>query len=265
MGADRKPRARTWIIVAAAGGGTRFGATLPKQYADLGGKPVLARTLDRLSMLRPEATVVAIANGDSCYDAMIGTRPGVVALRCGGATRGATVRNALQTLAPRCDADDWILVHDAARPCVPREALSRLCDELADDRVGGLLALPLAETLKRAEQTATCAKQIGVRIGQTRTHAEQAGAALRVLRTETRDGWWLAQTPQMFRYRLLVAAYDQEGAFDCTDDAEAVEQLAAAGGGAMPRLVRGSPDNVKITRPDDLALALAILKLQEDA
>lgn len=244
MEADRNPRARTWIIVAAAGGAMRFGARLPKQYADLGGKPVLLRTLDRLSVLRAEATVVAIANGDSCYDAMIGARPGVVALRCGGATRGATVRNALQALARRCGADDWILVHDAARPCVPREAMSRLCNELVDDRVGGLLALPLAETLKLGEQT---------------------GIASRVLYTQTRNGWWLAQTPQMFRHHLLVAAYDREGAVDCTDDAEAVERLAAAGGCAMPRLVWGSPDNLKITRPDDLALALAILKLQEDA
>lgn len=234
-------RTRTWIVVAAAGSGTRFAAGIPKQYADLGGKPVLVRTLERLSTLGAEETLVALAPNDSQYDTMIGHRPGVVALRCGGATRGATVRNAVSTLASRCTDDDWILVHDAARPCVPYEAVSRLVIDLADDPVGGLLALPLADTLKRAE----------------------GAAELRVSRTEEREGLWLAQTPQMFRCHTLVAAYGREDAVDCTDEAQAVEELAAAGGCAKPRLVRGSSDNIKITRPTDLALALAILKLQE--
>src|SRR5574337_544774 len=125
MGTRRSTRTRTWIVVPAAGSGTRFAAGIPKQYAELGGKPVLARTLERLATLGAE-TLVALAPDDVYYDTMIGSRPGVVALRCGGATRGATVRNAVATLASRCDDDDWILVHDAARPCVPIEALSRL-------------------------------------------------------------------------------------------------------------------------------------------
>jgi 2-C-methyl-D-erythritol 4-phosphate cytidylyltransferase len=231
---------RTWIVVPAAGVGARYGAA-PKQYADLAGAPVLARTLDRLAMLGAETTVVALAPDDIGYDQWIGTRPGVLPLRCGGATRGATVRKALHALGTRCDDDDWILVHDAARPCVPREALERLVREVADDNVGGLLALPLADTLKRASTL---------------------DDPPRVMRTEDRAGLWLAQTPQMFRYRLLVAAHGLDIAGDCTDEAQAIEALAATGACAMPRLVPGSAANLKITYPGDLALAAAILHMQ---
>ena len=166
-------RTRIRIVVPAAGSGTRFAAGLPKQYADIGGKPLLLRTLERLATLGAEETLVALAPDDSQYDTMIGHRPGVVALRCGGATRGATVRNAVATLASRCDDDDWILVHDAARPCVPIEALSRLVDELADDPVGGLLAVPLADTLKRAEQPdehAGCGDRKSTRLNSSHKH-----------------------------------------------------------------------------------------------
>jgi 2-C-methyl-D-erythritol 4-phosphate cytidylyltransferase len=232
---------RTWIIVPAAGGGARFGAATPKQYADLAGRPVLAHTLDRLAVVDATAIVVALAAHDEQFDAQIGARRGVLPLRCGGATRGVTVRNALRAIAPRCGDDDWILVHDAARPCVPRECLARLARELADDGVGGLLALPLADTLKRA-------------------------AAIddppRVMRTEEREGLWLAQTPQMFRHRLLAAAHGLDAAGCCTDEAQAIEALAATGVCGMPKLVRGSAANVKITHPGDLALAAAILRMQ---
>lgn len=233
-----------WIIVPAAGGGTRFGAGVPKQYADLGGAPVLARTLDRLATLDADAIVVALAPDDLRFDELIGARRNVLPLRCGGATRGATVRKALQAIAPRAGDADWVLVHDAARPCVPRDALARLVRELADEAVGGLLALPLGDTLKRA------------------TAFDDPP---RVLRTESREGLWLAQTPQMFRHRLLAAAHGLDVAGACTDEAQAIEALAATGVCAMPKLVRGSRANLKITYPDDLALAAAILRLQGDA
>ena len=232
---------RTWIIVPAAGGGVRFGAATPKQYADLAGRPVLLRTLERLAVLDAAAIVVALAPDDVRFDELIGARSDVLPLRCGGVTRGATVRRALQAIAPRCGDDDWILVHDAARPCVPRECLARLVQELADDAVGGLLALPLADTLKRAAAT---------------------GDPPRIMRTEEREGLWLAQTPQMFRHRLLAAAHRLDAAGRCTDEAQAIEALAATGVCEMPKLVRGSPANVKITHPDDLALAAAILRMQ---
>ena len=232
--------ARRWIVVPAAGGGTRFGAA--KQYADLAGEPLLSRTLARLASLEAEATVVALAPDDERFAQVIGARAGVEPLACGGATRAETVRNALRVLAGRCRDDDWILVHDAARCCVPRDALARLVDELRDDPVGGLLALPLADTLKRA------------------TAGE---AAPRIARTEPRAGLWLAQTPQMFRYRLLCDAYASEASRDCTDEAQAVEALAATGRCAMPRLVTGSAQNIKITYAADIPLAAAIVAIQE--
>ena len=231
-----------WIIVPAAGGGTRFGDATPKQYADLAGAPVLARTLERLATLDADAIVVALAPDDTRYDDAIGARKGVLPLRCGGATRAATVRKALQAIAPRVADDDWILVHDAARPCVPREALHRLVRELRDDAVGGLLALPLGDTLKRASAM---------------------DEPPRVMRTEPREGLWLAQTPQMFRHRLLAAAHGRDAGGQCTDEAQAIEALAATGVCDMPRLVRGNAANLKITCPGDLALAAAILRMQE--
>ncbi|MGE5089685.1 MAG: 2-C-methyl-D-erythritol 4-phosphate cytidylyltransferase [Candidatus Levyibacteriota bacterium] len=230
-----------WIVVPAAGSATRFGAARPKQYADLGGAPMILRTLDRLRALDASAIVVALAPDDTEFERVVPTRPGVEALRCGGATRAATVGNALIALAGRCADRDWILVHDAARPCVPRDALQRLVDALEDDPVGGLLALPLADTLKRADA---------------------AAGAPRVLRTEDRSSLWLAQTPQMFRYRVLLDALARDDARSATDEAQAVEALAATGACAMPRLVQGSPANIKITWPDDLALAAGILDLQ---
>ena len=232
---------RLWIIVPAAGIGTRFAAGRPKQYADLGGVPLLSRTIDRLRSIAAEAIVVPIAPGDRHFDDMIGALPGLEPLRCGGATRAATVRNTLDALPGRCDDDDWIVVHDGARPCTPRESLAQLVRDLAGDDVGGLLALPLADTLKRSE-----------------------AASARVLRTEDRSGLWLAQTPQMFRYGVLRTAYALEPARDFTDDAQAIEALADTGACGRPRLVTGSAANIKVTFPGDLALAAAILDAQGD-
>ena len=232
---------RTWIIVPAAGGGSRFDDATPKQYADLAGAPVLARTLDRLATLDAEAIVVALAPDDLRFDASIGARHRVLPLRCGGETRAATVRKALQAIADRCGDDDWVLVHDSARPCVPREALARLVQALADDAVGGLLALPLGDTLKRASAM---------------------DDPPRVLRTESRECLWLAQTPQMFRYRLLAAAQGLDVAGECTDEAQAIEALAATGVCERPRLVRGDAANLKITYRGDLDLAAAIIATQ---
>ncbi|MDH4180666.1 MAG: 2-C-methyl-D-erythritol 4-phosphate cytidylyltransferase [Betaproteobacteria bacterium] len=229
---------RLFGVVPAAGGGTRFGAGTPKQYARLDGVPLLARTLGRLlAGLSFETVLVAIARDDAWYEHAIGPRAGVEAVRCGGLTRGETVRNALRALAGRAEDGDWVLVHDAARPCVPRAALLRLVERLWDDEVGGLLAIPVADTLKRAD-----------------TFAGRAAEAARVVATEDRAALWQAQTPQMFRYRVLVQALADDEALGVTDEAQAVERL-----GMRPRLVPGSPANLKVTWPEDLALAAAIL------
>src|SRR5512141_2512892 len=233
---------RLVALVTAAGGGRRFGGEAPKQYAMLDGRPLLACTLDRLAAaLSPFDVVVALAPEDAHYDAVVGARPGVVALRCGGDTRAATVANALAALAARCAEEDWILVHDAARPCVPVDAVLRLVAELAGDAVGGLLAVPVADTLKR----------------------EDADEPRRVAATEPRARLWQAQTPQMFRFGVLRAALALPGALDTTDEAQAVEAFAATGACARPRLVAGSAQNIKVTYASDLALAAAILAAQE--
>jgi 2-C-methyl-D-erythritol 4-phosphate cytidylyltransferase len=244
-GARGRPsgRPRLVALLPAAGGGSRFGSALPKQYADLGGRPLLMRAMDRLALaLAPDVTVVALAPDDVLYERIVGPREGVETLRCGGASRAETVANALEALAARCSDDDWVLVHDAARPCVPTDALQRLVAELADDAVGGLLAVRVADTLKR----------------------EDRATPARVLCTEERGGIWAAQTPQMFRYGVLRAAFARPGAQTATDEAQAVEALAAAGACAPPWLVTGSALNIKVTYPDDLALAAAILAAQEN-
>jgi len=228
--------ARLIALIPAAGGGTRFGGTAPKQYASLGGRPLLAWTLDRLrDALDIERTAVAIAPDDLHYEREIGARDNVTVLRSGGPTRAQTVRNALHALAATCRDDDWILVHDAARPCVPTDALARLVAHLEHDATGGLLAIPAADTLKRSDGDVD---------------------EPRVLRTEDRTGLWQAQTPQMFRYGVLARACGQ-AAEDWTDESQAVEAL-----GLSPRLVRGSQANVKVTYADDLQLAAAILASQ---
>jgi 2-C-methyl-D-erythritol 4-phosphate cytidylyltransferase len=230
---------RIVVIVAAAGGGTRFGTATPKQYALLDGQPVILRTLALLRAMQPHAMYVALAAGDRDYERLADRPPDVRILRCGGETRAHTVARAIDELAADYDGDDWIAIHDAARPCVPAEALVRLIETLASDEVGGLLAVPVADTLKRGEAFAD---------------------APHVTSTVSRAGLWQAQTPQMFRLDALRRAFAREGALQCTDESQAVEAL-----GLAPRLVRGSAANIKITFPEDLSLATAILAAQEGA
>jgi 2-C-methyl-D-erythritol 4-phosphate cytidylyltransferase len=227
---------RIVVLVAAAGGGARFGSATPKQYALLDGEPVILRTLSRLRALEPDAMRVALAADDREYERIAGRPDDVAILRCGGPTRAHTVASAVETLARDYDARDWIAVHDAARPCVPVDALARLVEALEGDDVGGLLAIPVADTLKRGEAFAD---------------------APRVEATVPRTGLWQAQTPQVFRLGVLRRAFAREGAMQCTDESQAVEAL-----GLAPRLVRGSAANIKITYPEDLPLASAILSSQ---
>ncbi|MEO8303317.1 MAG: 2-C-methyl-D-erythritol 4-phosphate cytidylyltransferase [Betaproteobacteria bacterium] len=227
---------RYHALIPAAGESSRFASDRPKQYAPLDGKPVLMHAIERLAAAFPlHMTYVALQVGDRWYDSEIGTHPRVCALRCGGSTRAETVRNALAML-PDVATDDWIVVHDAARPCVDPASLARLQRELADDAVGGILAVPMVSALKRA------------------------GDDGRVARTEPREGLWQAQTPQMFRYGVLRDAFAQPGAGRSVDEAQAVEAL-----GLRPRLVVGHPNNLKISYSDDLLLASAILAAMHGA
>ena len=220
-----------YALVPAAGSGSRFGGELPKQYLMLHGKPLLQHALDRLQAQFPLAQLyVVLAPDDELFEAMITVTSNVIVLRCGGRTRGASVHNALSRMAGV--DDDWIVVHDGARPCVDAESSLRLQRELANDDVGGFLALPVTDTLKRVDDDS------------------------RVVRTEPREGLWRAQTPQMFRFGVLRRAFALPGLDGFTDEAQAVERL-----GLKPRAVVGNAFNVKVTFPDDLALASAILAM----
>ena len=217
-------------LIPAAGNGFRFGAPTPKQYLMLNGKPVIQHALDRLqAYFTLQQTYVVLAPDDHWFEQAVTGSRGVTPLRCGGVTRAQSVRNALEHLQ-HIDADDWVVVHDAVRPCLDRDASLRLQDQLADDDVGGFLAVPVSDTLKRLSDDA------------------------RVVQTESRVSLWRAQTPQMFRYGVLRRAFALPGLDERTDESHAVEAL-----GLTPRGIAGSACNVKITYPDDLTLAAAIL------
>jgi 2-C-methyl-D-erythritol 4-phosphate cytidylyltransferase len=227
---------RYHALIPASGTGARFGAESPKQYVLLEGKPLLLHAIERLAASIPlQMTYVVLAENDRWFERVMGRLERVTALRCGGKTRAETVRNGLDALAGVA-ADDWIVVHDAVRPCVDAVSLLRLQQELADDAVGGLLAIPVVCALKRADGN-NCS-----------------------VRTEPREGLWLAQTPQMFRYRVLREAFARPGVEHCVDESQAVEAL-----GARPRLVAGNANNLKVSYPEDLRLAAAILAAERGA
>jgi len=223
-------------VIPAAGSGSRFGGSTPKQYLDLRGRPLIAHSIDALAAEpRIERIVVVTSPDDDYWQRYDWTHHGtrLRRLRCGGATRAESVRNGLAALAGEIAPQMLVLVHDAARPCLAPASVASLIDELVDDPVGGLLAIPVVDTLKRADDRQ------------------------RVTATESRDGLWQAQTPQAFRFSLLCRALDEAGEA-VTDEAGAVERL-----GLSPRLVRGDASNLKVTLPADIALARAILAARE--
>lgn len=231
--APEEPRALCYALVPCAGVGARAGAEGPKQYVALAGQTVVAHTLQALARVpRLAATLVVLAPADGQFDDAAPRFRGPRAWieRCGGATRAASVASGLAALAARgARLHDWVLVHDAVRCLLRPEWVERLIEACADDAVGGLLALPLADTLKR----------------------EHDG---RAVATVPREHLWAAQTPQMFRLGLLRQALAQAGR-EVTDEAGAVEAL-----GQTPRLVPGDPDNLKLTWPGDFARAERLLK-----
>lgn len=225
---------KAYALLPAAGTGSRMGVAMPKQYLEIAGRPLLHHALLPLAQ-HPgiEQVFVVLAPGDARYaeGAWREFRGKVRPLYCGGETRAASVFNGLLAARDAIAGDDWVLVHDAARPCLSRDELDRLFGELESDDTGGLLAVPVADTIKRA----------------TREN--------RVANTEPRNSLWLAQTPQMFRYRVLIEALRAADPAAVTDEARAVEAL-----GLKPRLVMGDTRNIKVTYPEDLALAELILK-----
>ena len=225
-----------YALIPAAGAGTRLPGEIPKQYLPLAGRPMLWHSVKSVCVPPIENVFVVLAPGDREFArhdwrAFEGR---IEPLYCGGATRRDSVYNGMVAAMAVADADDWLLVHDAARPCLPARDFANLIAETREDSIGGILALPAAETVKKAGK-------------------DEAGVQ-RIAATEDRSQLWLAQTPQMFRFGLLMEALKKAKAA-VTDEAGAVEQM-----GLRPRLVTGSRENIKVTFAEDLKIAQAILE-----
>lgn len=226
-----------WAIVPAAGHGSRMLADRPKQYLPLLDKPVIFHTLQRLlSHPQIEGVVVAVAEDDPYWRALSLPADWQIQVVTGGKERVDSVLNALTHLAKTTSDNPWILVHDAARPCLRHEDIDRMVTQLHKDPVGGILGVPVIETVKRVN------------------------ADNRIIETVNRDSLWRAATPQMFRLQPLIAAIELTRQAQCkiTDEASAMEYA-----GVQPKMIEGHSDNIKITLPQDLALAALFLKQQQ--
>ncbi|OQW71496.1 MAG: 2-C-methyl-D-erythritol 4-phosphate cytidylyltransferase [Proteobacteria bacterium ST_bin11] len=225
---------RCWAVVPAAGVGKRMQADRPKQYLPLAGKTVIEHTLNRLLQSGAfQAVAVAISLEDPYWPELAVSKHPDVITAPGGKERADSVLSALKSLQGQAAEDDWVLVHDAARPCLTTSDILLQIDKLKDDAVGGILALSSHDTLKHVDADTITA-------------------------TIDRKHVWRALTPQMFKYGMLRDALQQtEGNPAVTDEASALELL-----GYKPKIVEGRPDNIKITRPEDLALAQFYMEQQ---
>ena len=226
---DSAPTPRFFALIPCAGNGSRAGTSGPKQYERVGGQPMVWHTLSAFAGVKRIArTLVVVAEGDGFFERNPTTSALVVP--CGGATRAASVANGLRELrrAGAVDAD-WVLVHDAARCLITPTLIDRLIDACSEDEVGGLLAHPLADTLK-------------------------IGEGGRVAGTVDRGNKWQAQTPQMFRLGMLRQALEAAGD-RVTDESSAIEAM-----GLKPLLVEAGGHNFKVTYPEDFAMAEAVLR-----
>lgn len=228
------PMPRIWAVFPAAGVGRRMGAGQPKQYLDLLGRPIVCWTLQALlSHPAVHAGVIALAEHDTTWDTIPHDYPKPLHRVAGGAERSDSVLAALEFLLAQGGSDDWVIVHDAVRPCITRDDLDRLLAVGLSRPDGALLAVPVRDTLKR----------------------QDAGG--RVRDTASRDGLWHALTPQLFPLVPLYQALNTalERGTPVTDESQAMETA-----GYQPLLVEGRPTNIKVTRRNDLELAAAVLK-----
>ncbi|HAU08669.1 2-C-methyl-D-erythritol 4-phosphate cytidylyltransferase [Gammaproteobacteria bacterium] len=230
-----------WAIVPAAGVGRRLGGTIPKQYLPLLGRTVIERSVDCLLAIADiKCVVVAIGPQDTYWQDLPCSQHPHIEVVTGGSERQESVLNALRFILDKGEEADWVLVHDAVRPCVRADDIEKLIAELKDDEIGGLLVSAMDNTVKRV-----------------------AGSESpnRVAETLDRTQLFNALTPQMFRLDKLFRALNEaaEQAAPVTDEASAIERM-----GWAPLLVTGSKTNIKITHSSDLLLAEAILKLAQD-
>lgn len=216
-------------LIPAAGVGARMGTIAPKQYALLAGKPMLQHVMETFSSAALVSHTYVVVSAEDGYVQTLPTIERTSLLFCGGATRQASVTNGLMAMAGEAETDDWILVHDAARPGLTLAMIEKLIAFVKDDAVGGLLAVPVVDTIKRSN-------------GHGRAEA-----------TVPRDALWAAQTPQMFRHGQLLQALQQVGT--ATDEASAIEAM-----GLQPKLVEGGARNFKVTLPQDMLMAELYLK-----
>lgn len=227
-----------YVLIPAAGQGVRMGNEMPKQYLPLLGKPMLLHSVDLfLSCSIVDKIFLILSPDDDSFHKYLQRNESLKSklqlLYCGGATRAESVHNGLKEMNQFVYPQDWVLVHDAARPCLSIKDLNLIIAALSEDDVGGLLAVPVADTLKKSN------------------------SENKIIATENRVGLWQAQTPQMFRYGILYQALSACDVRTPTDEAQAVEWL-----GLKPKLVKGSTTNFKVTYPEDIQLAELILKLR---
>ena len=218
------------VIVPAAGVGLRMDSEVPKQYLEVAGKLILEHTISAILALQPRQLIVVVSAADEFYK----TLPSISKCRVsiGGLLRSDSVLAGLRSLdlAP----NDWVMVHDAVRPCFRASDIFMLCHSLQDHEVGGLLGVPVADTIKHVDDG-------------------------KVVQTIDRTHLWQAQTPQMFRYSILVNSLENANTL-VTDEASAVEAA-----GFRPLMIRGHSDNIKVTTPDDLSLADHYLSRESSA
>jgi 2-C-methyl-D-erythritol 4-phosphate cytidylyltransferase len=229
---------KLWAIVPAAGVGKRVGGKVPKQYLDLNGRPLIEWTLDRLlQMPEIQQITVVVSEQDEFWPTLDIAAHQRIEVAPGGKERCDSVLNGLTSLTDRAAPDDWVLVHDAARPCVRIDDIRRLLDAARSTGEGGILAMPIRDTIKKSN---------------TNSKIEE---------TIDRSSLWHALTPQLFRYAELSEALSQaiDEGFQVTDEASAIEYA-----GQQPLLVEGASDNIKVTLPEDLALASFFIQRQED-
>ena len=217
---------RYWVVIPAAGVGKRMGVDKPKQYIEVSNKTIIEHTIECfLDREEIEKVVVAISNTDEFWPELQISKHEKVITAPGGAERYQSVFNGLKELQDKAEQNDWVLVHDAARPCLSQSAIDRLMIELREHEVGGILAMPCRDTMKRSNEKRE------------------------IIDTVERESLWHAQTPQMFKYEKLYSAISDVLKKDIvvTDEAMAIELS-----GFKPLLVRGQQENIKITHKDDL-------------
>ena len=225
------------VLIPAAGQGTRFGGVMLKQYLPVCGKPVLAHSI-KVFQFHPlvSSITVVLAEDDQWFESAVGLLAATVKTVIGGDTRAQSVRNGLRYIAENYSETDWVLVHDAARPCLSASRLEKFLEQGLESADGAILAMPVGDTLKRA------------------------GDSQEIVSTVDRSELWAAQTPQLFHVGALAEAIDaaQNAGCELTDEASAMEFV-----GVRPLLVKGSSANIKITHSSDLAIAEALLTRKE--